>query len=151
MLPIAEQAAAVRRKEVLRWLLGLKQLRDLALEHRSEDNLREGAVMVLHRILEGKEHFDFFFDLLGELLREEKTRKEYRPLLDRTWEFLLNKHFPERRMEIREKLYALLDSKEYVVVREAVAGFLGSLRRREFEALGAPKSGGEKGPPKEYL
>jgi hypothetical protein len=122
---------AARDMRVLKWMKEQeKKLLELAKDERREDNIREKALWVLDEVLEGEDHLEAFWEMLETSIR--KRAKKSRAFSDRIWRLLLRKHFPERKMEMRKRLYALLGPEEEMEVRGLASQYLDDLRLKEY-------------------
>ena len=136
---IARLSRAARDEGTLRWMREQKEkFLELAKDEKLSESARERALWVLDEILEGEEHLETFWDLLETFLRKAESRS----LPDRIWEhYLLRKHFPGRKAEMRRRLYALLGSGEKREVRGLASQYLDELRLKEYRL---PEKEGEK-------
>lgn len=87
---------------------------------------REIAAEILNIVLEGKENFQTQWSILSELLESEEQMSVGLTI----WRRLLDEHFDDKSMKIREKLYSLLENGDKSV-RESVMLFFDELRARE--------------------
>jgi hypothetical protein len=127
---VARLSKAARDMRTLNWIREQKEnLLELAKSEKLDDGIREKAIWILDEILEGEDHLKDFWDLLETSLRKADKSRSFP---DRIWKHhLLRKHFPERKMEMRRRLYDLLESKEESV-RELASQYLDELRLMEY-------------------
>jgi len=127
---ITRLSKAARDMRVLKWMKKQEEkLLELAKDERREDNIREKALWVLDEVLEGEDHLEAFWEILETSIR--KRAKKSRAFSDRIWRLLLQKHFPERKMEVRKRLYALLGPEEEGEVKGLASQYLDDLRLKE--------------------
>lgn len=102
-----------------------KRLKEIVLDRDLDSRYRDMAVEILDKILSEEDSIKVSWDILTELSKE----KPFYPARY-IWRRFLDRHFPNKKLEILEKLYPMIGDKDKSV-REMASILLDELRAKE--------------------